>query len=152
MNKSKDKLIRKIDDAFGYWEKNEKSKALQVLERIKDTEEIMNNIRLHLLLGNLYSEKEDFVNSFFHFKTATNLDRDSELSSLCLYIVLVKLNKESEAIKEMTRFLSSHAAKSYRVTLKELLGELKKGNATKYKSKILKFAELNKLKIPNYIR
>lgn len=75
------------------------------------------------------------------------LNPDSELASLGLYVTLASLDKDVDAIEEMKRFLKSHPAKLYKDTLEELLDGLTKGFMTNYKDDIITLAKSNGFKI-----
>jgi len=98
---------------------------------------------IYLLLGGVYADLGENEKAFLSFKNALELNSKSELTSLGLYLTLVKLNRYVEAIHELLRYLKSYPAVSYKVTLKELLEDLKKGYMTNYEDDIRNFATLN---------
>lgn len=86
-------------------------------------------------------------NASINFKKAIELNPKSELASLGLYVTLVELEKDEEAIHEMIRYLKAFPADLYKVTLEELLEGLQKGYMTNYEDSIRHFAEVNGVKI-----
>jgi len=99
--------------------------------------------KVYTILGSVNSNLEQNQIATENFKKATELNPDSELASLGLYVTLASLDKDIDAIEELKRFLKSHPAKLYKDTLEELLDGLTKGFMTNYKDDITALARSN---------
>lgn len=119
---------------------------------IQEFLEIINNYSNHpkisgvfIVLGGIYDDLDDRVNSMTYFKKASELNPKSELASLGLYLSYVKLREYDEAIKELKRYLNKYPAERYKTTLQELLDDLSHGYAKNFESTIIKLAKKHHL-------
>jgi tetratricopeptide (TPR) repeat protein len=103
--------------------------------------------RIYSVLGGVYADLGENDHALKNFKKATQLNSNSELASLGLYVTLVELDKDEEAIQELIRYLKSNPADLYKDTLVELLEGLEKGYMTDYERDIRNFARLNGVEI-----
>ena len=80
----------------------------------------------HIVRGDVYCELRDFDSAIDCFRTATKLAPANELASLSLFNCLWELGKqgdneaESQALKEIRRFLSLSDSSDYRKIIAEL--------------------------------
>jgi tetratricopeptide (TPR) repeat protein len=102
---------------------------------------------IYSVLGGVYADLGENDNALRNFKKATELNSRSELASLGLYVTLVELEKDEEAIQELIRYLKSNPADLYKDTLVELLEGLEKGYMTDYEHYIRNFAKVNGVEI-----
>ena len=102
---------------------------------------------IYSVLGGIYGDLGENDNALRNFKRAAQLNSNSEVASLGLYVTLAKLDKDEEAIQELIRYLTSNPADLYKDTLVELLEGLEKGYMTDYKRDIRNFARLNGVEI-----
>jgi tetratricopeptide (TPR) repeat protein len=102
---------------------------------------------IYSVLGGVYADLGDNDNALRNFKKATQLNSNSEVASLGLYVTLVELDKDEEAIQELVRYLKSNPADLYKDTLVELIEGLEKGYMTDYERDIRHFAKLNGVEI-----
>ena len=102
---------------------------------------------IYSVLGGVYADLGENDNALRNFKKATELNSKSELASLGLYLTLVELDKDEEAIQELIRYLKSNPADLYKDTLVELLEGLEKGCMTDYEHDIRNFAKVNGVEI-----
>jgi tetratricopeptide (TPR) repeat protein len=100
---------------------------------------------VYATLAGIYSDLEDYEKAYINFKEASRLNPKSELASLGLYISLVELGKDEEAIIEMKRYLASYPADLYKTTLEELLEGLEKGFMVAHRELITSLAEKNRI-------
>jgi len=103
--------------------------------------------KVYTILGGVNSDLKQNIIAVENFKKATELNPDSELASLGLYVTLASLDKDVDAIEEMKRFLKSRPAKLYKDTLEELLDGLTKGFMMNYEDDIMTLARSNGFKI-----
>jgi tetratricopeptide (TPR) repeat protein len=104
---------------------------------------------VHLVLGGVYMDLEEYEKALFNLKKATDLNPKSELASLCLYLVYTKLDRDVEAIEELTSYLRQFPAKLYKDTLEELLEGLEEGFMTNFKDEINELAKINGVELPD---
>ena len=129
-------------------DKGEFEHATRVLSKIlNDFPNDKNIYKVYSILGGVNNDLGQRENALKNFKKATELNPDSELASLGLYVTLASLDKDVDAIDELKRFLKSHPAKLYKDTLEELVDGLTKGFMTNYKDDITTLAKRNGLKI-----
>ena len=102
---------------------------------------------VYTVLGGVYRDLEENEKALINFKQATELNSKYELASLCLYVTLVKLDRDIEAIDEMTKYLTLYPANLYKDTLEELLEGLENGYMTDYEDCIRNFAKKNGVEI-----
>jgi tetratricopeptide (TPR) repeat protein len=102
---------------------------------------------IYSVLGGVYADLGENDNALRNFEKATQLNPNSEVASLGLYVTLVELDKDEEAIQELIRYLKSNPAVLYKDTLVELLEGLEKGYMTDYERDIRNFARLNGVEI-----
>src|SRR5262245_49562293 len=102
---------------------------------------------VHSVLGGICKDLGDHKKAMENFRKATELDPNSELASLGLYVTLATLDRDDEAIHEMIRYLTSYPADLYKDTLEELLEGLDKGHMTDYQEDIKNFARKNGIRI-----
>lgn len=98
---------------------------------------------VYIMLGGAHTDLGENDKALINFKKATELNPKSELPSLGLYVTLVKLDRDEEAIHELIRYLKSYPADLYKDTLEELLEGLEKGYMTDYEDDIRNFAKVN---------
>jgi tetratricopeptide (TPR) repeat protein len=103
--------------------------------------------KVYTILGGVNRDLRQNQIALGNFKKATELNPDSELASLGLYVTLASLSNDGDAIEEMKRFLKSRPAKIYKDTLEELLEGLTKGFMTNYKDDIITLARSNGFEI-----
>lgn len=132
------------------WRNKEKKSAVLLSRKLFKDKSIQKDLMFYLDIGDKFQKAGYYSDAYALFKKAAHDYPDSELASMLKYITLVKLKKYSLAIRELDRFLSTHRAKSYKVTLVELLEEMQKGNATKYKTVILRHCKRNNIPIRKY--
>ena len=99
--------------------------------------------KTHLVLGGVHADLGEHDKAITHLQKATELNPKSELSSLGLYVSLVKLDKDEEAIQELIRYLTFYPADLYKETLEELLEGLEQGYMNDYEDDIRRFAKAN---------
>jgi tetratricopeptide (TPR) repeat protein len=122
--------------------------SINVLSKILDQYPVdKKTYVVYTVLGGVYRDLEENEKALLNFKQAIELNPKYELASLCLYVTLVKLDRDIEAIDEMTRYLSIYPANLYKDTLEELLEGLKDGYMTDYEESIRNFAKKNGVEI-----
>ena len=136
-----------LDEAVNLFHDRKYKRAIRLLETL-DKKQFARSLKYHMISGICYRKLKNYDESFIHFKQAVKIAPADETASQCLYVACVELDKSKLAIKELDRYLSKHPADSYKVTLTELLWELKRGNATDYMDTILKYVRKNKVKVP----
>ena len=95
------------------------------------------------LLADVYKKLGDFNSSNEYFKRGAQLNPTAEIASLGLYLSYIDLGRDEKAIQELDRYLSLHKADHYKVTLEELLEDLKNGYAGDFRDIVLKHARNN---------
>jgi len=138
-----------FDEAMNLFHENKRFETIKLFEDLRKSKKLSSTLQYNMVLGILYRETNDLLKSFACFKKAVKLSSENELASQCLYIAYVKLGKYLLAINELDRYLKNHPAKSYKTTLRELLGEIRQGNATDFKNIIFKYCKKNNIKISN---
>jgi tetratricopeptide (TPR) repeat protein len=129
-------------------DKGELRDSINVFSKILDDYPIDKKTHgIYSVLGGVYADLGENDNALKNFRKATELNSKSELASLGLYVTLVELDKDEEAIQELIRYLKSNPADLYKDTLVELLDGLKKGYMTDYEHDIRNFAKLNGVEI-----
>lgn len=92
-------------------DKGELEHSIRVLSKILDNYSQEKRIdEVYSVLGGIYNDLEQYEKAMSNFKKATELNPDSELASLGLYVSLASLDKDVDAIEEMKKFLKSHPA------------------------------------------
>ena len=102
---------------------------------------------VYTVLGGVYADLGENEKALTNFKQATELNPKYELASLGLYVTLVDLDRDVEAIDEMIRYLTLYPANLYKDTLEELLQGLEHGYMTDYEDSIRNFAKKNGVEI-----
>lgn len=140
-----DATIEKMFElAISLREERRFNEAIDVLKTIISTnpEDPKLSVVFTVLAGT-YDSVKDYKSSEVCFRRATELNPKSELASLGLYVSLVNLNADENAIGELKRYLDVYPAKLYIDTLEELMGDLNDGYATKFRDIILPLAIKN---------
>ena len=96
---------------------------------------------VYTVLAGVYKDLSMFENARSALQEAIKLNPRSELASLGLYLIHVKLYEYEEAIGELKRYVSSYEPNRYKVTIQELLGDLEMGFASDFKDDIVALAE-----------
>ena len=73
------------------------------------------------VLAGVHADLGEYDQALINFKKATELNPKSELASLGLYVTLVELDRDKDAIHELIRYLKAYPADLYKDTLEELL-------------------------------
>lgn len=107
-----------IDKAFACKEKGAFLDALNLLHPL--VMKYADDNVFNGLMAALYFELQDYENSEKYFRKASQLNPQSELSSLGLFHSLVHQNKTLLGLKEVQRFISSNSYKLYKTTIHEL--------------------------------
>jgi tetratricopeptide (TPR) repeat protein len=129
-------------------DKGELRDSINVFSKILDDYPIDKKTHgVYLVLGGVHADLEENDKALINFKKATELNSKSELASLGLYVTLVNLDRDEEAIHELIRYLKNNPAKLYKDTLEELLEGLEKGYMTDYEDDIRNFARINGVEI-----
>lgn len=118
--------------------------AVAMLSKIVD--DYSNDERIagiHGLLAGIYMDLKEHEKALENFRKATILSPKSELASLGLYLSYVNADRDEEAIGELIRYLKKYPADLYKVTLEELLEDLKNGYMTDYEREIKDLAKIN---------
>jgi tetratricopeptide (TPR) repeat protein len=100
-------------------EKRQFRKALKVLDLLES--KYKDNRVIHGLYGLSYFELNDFKNSAKHYGKVITINPNSELASLGLYLSLIRIGKDTKALKELFRYTEINEPKLYIVTIKELM-------------------------------
>jgi tetratricopeptide (TPR) repeat protein len=125
-------------------DKGELTACTQVfLDILNDYPNNKNISAIYVMLAGVYSDLNEYESALINFKKAVELNPNSELASLGLYITLATLDRDEQAIHELISFLKNNPADLYKTTLEELLEGLKDGYMTNYETDIIKLAELN---------
>ncbi|MGC3946385.1 MAG: hypothetical protein QM762_18005 [Chryseolinea sp.] len=98
---------------------------------------------VYSVLAGVQADLGENGKALLNFKKATELNPKAELASLGLYVTLIRLDRDEEAIHEMIRYLRAYPADLYKDTLEELLDGLEKGYMTNYEYDIRYFAKVN---------
>lgn len=96
-------------------------------------------------LAGIYSDLGDHARARVYFTKASELNPQSELASLGLYVSLVELGRDEDAIMELKRYLKDNSANLYRTTLLELIEGLEQGYMASHKDLIMTLAQKNGL-------
>jgi len=139
-------ILKLNDQIVALWENNRKTRAKALALKAFSDKRIQKNLFFYIHNGIFLRENDDHKTAYKFFKKAVELSPDNELSSMCKYIELVQLNKDKLAIKELERYLSKYKAKSYKITLIELLEGMSRGFSTDYEKTIIGFCIKNKVK------
>jgi len=123
-----------IDKAFVHKEKGAFLEALDMLHPLETKYE--NDKVFNGLMANLYFELQDYENSERYFRKASQLNPQSELSSLGLFHSLFNQNKTLLSLEEIQRFTSSNKYVLYKTTIMELKSNL--DNFNKLEKEIIK--------------
>lgn len=134
--------IPNLDLALELIEKRNFIEAEAVLLNILD-HDTQNPHSVYIVLGSLYRDMGEKQKAMENFKKATRLQPKSELASLGLYVIYHELDRDTEAMEELFRYLKSYPADLFKDTLTELLEGLEHGFMTCYKKEIHEFARLN---------
>ncbi len=106
-------------------EKRQFRRALKVLDLLEA--KYKDSSVIHGLYGGVYFELNDFKNSVKHFSKVIAIKPNSELASQALYVSLVHIGKDKEALKELFRYTETYEPKLFMVTIKELMEENMEG-------------------------
>lgn len=98
---------------------------------------------IYAVLAGVYHDKGDHDNAKKYFTFSLEINPNYELASLGLYVSLVKLGEDENAILEMQRFLEQNQADLYKITLQELMDGLRDGFMTTHEVLITTLAEKN---------
>lgn len=96
---------------------------------------------IHSVLGGVYNDLGLYIHALNCFRKATELKPSSELASMGLYLAYVEVKNYPRAIGELKRYLEEYPANHYRITLEELLTDLKNGYAVNFKETIIRLAK-----------
>lgn len=102
---------------------------------------------INSLIGGNYLDMGKYKKAYKFFKKALTLNPEHESSSLGAYLSLVEMEEYSMAIDELEGFLLHYPAKLYKVTLEELLSDLKEGFALEFEERIKYLANKNEVEI-----
>lgn len=114
--------------------------AISILDNLKNLPSKYENLRL-LFLSNCLYNIEDYYLAIEIANKLLQIDNKNEYASQIKYLSYYELKKYDEALNEVISFLSNNEADLYRVTLEELLIDIKKGFINK-KDKIHIIREL----------
>jgi len=129
-------------------DKGQLQDSINVLSKILDDYPVdKKTFVVYTVLGGVYADLGENEKAITNFKQATELNPKYELASLGLYVTLVEVDKDVEAIDEMTRYLTLYPASLYKDTLEELLEGLANGYMTDYEDSIRNFAKKNGVEI-----
>ena len=116
------------------------------LEVIQEEDSDVANLSVYISV--CYYNIGQFQEAYTFAKKAIELNGDDELASLGFYLACIELDKSEEAIDELNRFLTTHKADLYRDTIKELIEDIQRGYATKFKETVSKLAKKNDIPLP----
>ncbi len=122
-----------MDKVFALRKKKFYSEGISLLKRMN--KEFKNDKVILGLLGTLFYENNDYISSSKYFKKASELNPNSELSSLGLFHSYIEIGKITLGLKEITRFCKNNKPKLYRTTVKELNDNI--DNVTKIQKKMI---------------
>src|SRR5688572_22242992 len=74
---------------------------------------------VYSVVAGVHADLGEFDEALINFKKATELNPKSELASLGLYVTLVELERDEDAIHELIRYLKAYPADLYKDTLEE---------------------------------
>ncbi|NML57021.1 CDC27 family protein [Chryseobacterium cheonjiense] len=100
--------------------------AISILDNLKNLPSKYENLRL-LFLSNCLYNIEDYYLAIEIANKLLQIDNKNEHASQIKYLSYYELKKYDEALNEVISFLSNNEADLYRVTLEELLIDIKKG-------------------------
>jgi len=100
--------------------------AISILDNLKNLPSKYENLRL-LFLSNCLYNIEDYYLAIEIANKLLQIDNKNEYASQIKYLSYYELKKYDEALNEVISFLSNNEADLYRVTLEELLIDIKKG-------------------------
>ncbi|MDQ0595428.1 tetratricopeptide (TPR) repeat protein [Chryseobacterium ginsenosidimutans] len=100
--------------------------AINILNNLKDLPSKYENLRL-LFLSNCLYNIEDYYLAIEIANKLLQIDNKNEYASQIKYLSYYELKDYDNALNEVISFLSNNEADLYRVTLEELLIDIKKG-------------------------
>lgn len=112
----------KFERALKFRDEGKNNEAIDLFNEILKSEP--NNLKVYLLLGEIYLSIEEYKKSSKCFRKARFIKDDSELASLGLFHSLLELSDLDGAFKEMDRFLNDNVPNNYKVTLDEIYEQL----------------------------
>ena len=137
-------LDSKFQFAIELRDKGDLQNAINVLlSLLKDFSSDKRTNGIYGVLAGIYLDLGDNNKALTNFTKASELNPNSELASLGLYVTLASLGKDDEAIQELFRYLKKNPANLYKTSLEELLDGLKKGHMIKYEKDIKSIAKAN---------
>lgn len=107
-----------FNEALAFRDTGQYSKALTILNELNEKGPPSASVKG--ILGDIYWITGDLYSAASSFKEATEISPKSELASLGLFHVLLGLEKEEEAKKEMDRFLQIAESKEYQELVKQM--------------------------------
>lgn len=129
-------MITELHKAKDLMDNEQYGLAINILNKLEDLSLKSENFRL-LFLSNCFYNIEEY---YLAIDTADKLlqnDHKNEYASQIKYLAYYELEDYSNALNEIIKFLSHNEANLYKVTLEELLTDIKEGfiieEATIYK-------------------
>ncbi len=117
---------------------------LEIVEQYNNHPKI---VTVYTVLGGVLRDQKEYRQSIKYFKKASELEPSLELASLGTYLSYIDMGQFDNAISEMDRFLSSYPADNYKVTLEELIGDLRNGYARDHESTIMRLSKKHRVSI-----
>lgn len=118
--------MEKLQKAKQLIDTEQYDEAIHILEDLNKLSFKDDNFRLLLLSYSLYKTKK-FNLSISNAHKLLQKNKKSEFASQLKYLSYFELKEYDKALKEITEFLSCNKANLYKVTLEELLSDVKKG-------------------------
>jgi len=134
--------------ACSFSEKEQYQKAILIFKKLLETKKSDKYDQSILFqIGGCYYFGNDPSNALSYYSKAQTLDDTDESTSLGIYLSFVKLNRTTEAVKELNRYASKYRIELYRDTILELMSEISRGNATAFKDIVFSIAERHDVSI-----
>ncbi len=147
MNKLNTKDRNSLKEAIDLQKEDYNEKALSILNGL--IKQNPDSPKVISFLGLILAKTEDYKKAIFYLEKATELNPNTELLFLSLYISYTEEQEYERAFNTLFDYLEKHPANLFKDTLEELLEGLKDSYGSTYKDKIIFYAKKNCITIPD---
>jgi len=144
---TKNEFNKLLDESIKYNDELNFNKSLSILfdclDKYLQIDSTKGLSTIYCHIANNFYDLEQLECSLYYYNLGLKHTPNDELSSLGKYIVLVDMKRSEDAFHELIRFLENNPAELYKVTLEELLEDLKNGYMKDFESEIKNLAKNN---------
>jgi len=149
-NKKIDSLVK---TALEYKNQAQFEKSNKILEKIlEDFPDYLKANGIMVVVAGNYYKLNKYSKTLNYCEKILSKNPKIELASLMRYLSYVNLDDPKKAFKALFEYLEKYPADLFKDTLEELLEGLLEGYGTTYKDKIVYYAEMNNVPVPERLR